>query len=93
MRISRNKRNKGINTEETKTLEVTASEIIEVETPEVTVEETKEVKEVNTKRKNTGKTVCRVIVATPSYFVINKNGETITVNKSNSYHRNEEILY
>lgn len=39
------------------------------------------------------KTVCRIIVATPSYFVINKDGETITVTKKNNYHRGEEILY
>ena len=26
-------------------------------------------------------------------FVIDKNGEKITVNKKNNYHRNEEILY
>ena len=39
------------------------------------------------------KSVCRVIVATPSYFVINKDGETITVKKKNTYHKGEEIYY
>ena len=39
------------------------------------------------------KSVCRVIVATPSYFVINKDGETITIKKKNTYHKGEEIYY
>ena len=62
------------------------------------IEETKAVEDVNsiesttlteekkTTTKNTKKmpkSVCRVVVATPSYFVINKDGETITVKKKN----------
>lgn len=93
MRISRNKRNKEVKAEEIKTLEVKENkipEVVEGETKEVIIEE---VKETSAKTKKTAKTVCRVVVATPSYFVINKNGEIITVNKSNNYHRNEEILY
>ena len=39
------------------------------------------------------KSVCRVIVATPSYFVVNKDGEIITVKKKNTYHKGEEIYY
>ena len=31
--------------------------------------------ENKTVKRKTAKTVCRVIVATPTYFVINKNGE------------------
>ena len=34
-----------------------------------------------------------VIVATPTYFVINRKGETITVHKNNRYMRGQEILY
>ena len=65
---------------------------------EVVVESTKDleapvVTEEEIRKKNITKTVCRVLVATPSYFVIDKNGEKITVNKKNDYHRNEEILY
>ena len=65
-------------------------------TPVVTEKEIKEEKKATRTaigKKNTAKTVCRVLVATPSYFVIDKNGEQITVNKKNNYHRNEEILY
>ena len=72
------------------------------------IEETKAVEDVNsiesttlteekkTTTKNTKKmpkSVCRVVVATPSYFVINKDGETITVKKKNIYHKGEEIYY
>lgn len=44
-------------------------------------------------KKKEPKIPCRVLVATPSYYVINKNGEKITINKKNNYHRGEEILY
>ena len=67
-----------------------------LETPVVTKEEVKEEKKTTrttARKKSAVKTVCRVLVATPSYFVIDKNGEQITVQENNNYHRNEEILY
>lgn len=87
MRIFKNKQNKE---------EVVVESIKDLETPVVTEKEIKEEKKPTKTaivKKNTAKTVCRVLVATPSYFVIDKNGEKITVNKKNNYHRNEEILY
>lgn len=87
MKIFKNKQNKE---------EVVVKNAKDLETPVVTEEEIKEEKKstrTTTRNKNTVKTVCRVLVATPSYFVIDKNGEKITVNKKNNYHRNEEILY
>ena len=77
-------------------IEVTIESNKDLETPVVAKEEIKEEKKTTrttTRKKNTVKTVYRVLVATPSYFVIDKNGEQITVNKKNNYHRNEEILY
>lgn len=86
MRVFQNKRNKEKEViEETKTTEVVKS-----------VESTIPVEEKKTTTRNAKKapkSVCRVIVATPSYFVINKNGETITINKKNTYHKGEEIYY
>ena len=86
MRIFQNKKNEKKEViEETKTTEVVKS----VE-PTIPAEE----KKITTRNTNKSpKSVCRVIVATPSYFVIDKNGETITVNKKNTYHRGEEIYY
>ena len=87
MRIFKNKQNKK---------EVVVESIKNLETPVVTEKKNKEEKksiDTTIRKKNTAKTVCRVLVATPSYFVIDKNGEKITVNKKNNYHRNEEILY
>ena len=87
MKIFKNKQNK-----EKRDVE----SIKDIETAVMTKEETKEEKkttETTIKKKNTTKIVCRVLVATPSYFVIDKNGEKITVNKKNNYHRNEEVLY
>ena len=87
MRIFKNKQNKE---------EVVVESAKGLDTPVVTEEEIEEEKKstrITTRKKNTVKTVCRVLVATPSYFVIDKNGEKITVNKKNNYHRNEEILY
>ena len=87
MRIFKNKQNKE---------EVVVESTKDLEAPVVTEEEIKEEKKTTrttTRKENTVKTVCRVLVATPSYFVIDKNGEQITVNKKNNYHRNEEILY
>nr|DAG31343.1 MAG TPA: hypothetical protein [Caudoviricetes sp.] len=88
MRIFRNKQNKE------KIVEAAIPEVKPLETPVVTKEEPKEEKEpkTTTSKKKT-KVVCKVLLATPSYFVINKNGEKITIKKKNNYHRNEEILY
>lgn len=87
MRIFKNKQNKE---------EIVVESAKDLDTPVVTEEEIEEEKKstrTTIRKKNTVKTVCRVLVATPSYFVIDKNGEKITVNKKNNYHRNEEILY
>lgn len=87
MKIFKNKQNKE---------EVVVESTKDLETPVVAEEEIKEEKKpvrTTVRKKNVAKTVCRVLVATPSYFVIDKNGEKITVNKKNNYHRNEEILY
>ena len=87
MRIFKNKQNKE---------EVVVESIKDLETPVITEKEIKEEKKptrTTVRKKNITKTVCRVLVATPSYFVIDKNGEKITVNNKNNYHRNEEILY
>ena len=87
MRVFQNKKNKEKEViEERKTVEVAKS--IESTTP---TEEKKTTTTKNTKKMP--KSVCRVIVATPSYFVINKDGETITVKKKNTYHKGEEIYY
>ena len=87
MRVFQNKKNKEKEViEETKSVETAKS--VESITP------TEEKKTTTTKnRKKMPKAVCRVIVATPSYFVINKDGETITIKKKNTYHKGEEIYY
>lgn len=87
MRVFRSKKNKEKEViEETKSVETAKS--VESTTP---TEEKKTTTTKNTKKMP--KSVCRVIVATPSYFVINKDGETITVKKKNTYHKGEEIYY
>ena len=87
MRVFRNKKNKEKEViEETKSVEAAKS----VESTTLT-EEKKTTTTKNTKKMP--KSVCRVIVATPSYFVINKDGETITIKKKNTYHKGEEIYY
>lgn len=87
MRVFQNKKNKEKEViEETKVVEVAKS--IESTTP---TEEKKTTTTKNTKKMP--KSVCRVIVATPSYFVVNKDGEVITVKKKNTYHKGEEIYY
>ena len=87
MRVFRNKKNKEKEAiEETKSVETAKS--VESTTP---TEEKKTTTTKNTKKMP--KSVCRVIVATPSYFVINKDGETITIKKKNTYHKGEEIYY
>ena len=87
MRVFRNNKNKEKEViEETKSVETAKS--VESTTP---TEEKKTTTTKNTKKMP--KSVCRVIVATPSYFVINKDGETITIKKKNTYHKGEEIYY
>ena len=87
MRMFQNKKNKEKKViEETKSVETAKS--VESITP---TEEKKTTTTKNTKKMP--KSVCRVIVATPSYFVINKDGETITIKKKNTYHKGEEIYY
>ena len=87
MRIFQNNKNKEKEViEETKS--VATAKSVESTTP---TEEKKTTTTKNTKKMP--KSVCRVIVATPSYFVINKDGETITIKKKNTYHKDEEIYY
>lgn len=87
MRMFQNKKNKEKEViEEAKSVETAKS--VESITP---TEEKKTTTTKNTKKMP--KSVCRVIVATPSYFVINKDGETITIKKKNTYHKGEEIYY
>ena len=86
MRMFQNKKNKEKEViEETKSVETAKS--VESITP------TEEKKTTTKNTKKMPKSVCRVIVATPSYFVINKDGETITIKKKNTYHKGEEIYY
>ena len=90
MRVFQNKKNKEKEViEETKAVEKAVETTKPVE-PATPIEE-KKVTTKNTKR--APKSICRVIVATPSYFVINKDNETITVEKKNTYHKGEEIYY
>lgn len=87
MRIFQSNKNKEKEViEETKSVETAKS--VESITP---TEEKKTTTTKNTKKMP--KSICRVIVATPSYFVINKDGETITIKKKNTYHKGEEIYY
>ena len=87
MRVFRNKKNK-----EKEVIEETKS--VETVKPVESTIPTEEKKTTTTKNtKKMPKSVCRVIVATPSYFVINKDGETITIKKKNTYHKGEEIYY
>ena len=86
MRVFQNKKNKEKEViEETKSVETAKS--VESTTP------TEEKKTTTKNTKKMPKSVCRVIVATPSYFVVNKDGEIITVKKKNTYHKGEEIYY
>lgn len=107
MKIFKNKNNKKVE-EKTVELTIDATKNVTEETVDkivenVTtvvadklVEETKtetRAPRTRTTKKKEPKVPCRVLVATPSYYVINKNGEKITINKKNTYHRGEEVLY
>jgi hypothetical protein len=37
--------------------------------------------------------ICKIVIATPTYFVINKDGVNITVYEKNTYRRGETVLY
>ena len=84
MRVFQNKKNK----EKEVVEKIKTTEVVKPVEPTTPVEEKKTTTR-NTKKAQ--KSVCRVIAATPSYFVIDKNGETITINKKNTYHKGEEI--
>ena len=90
MRVFQNKKNK-----EKEVIEETKADEKAVETtkPVESTTPTEEKKTTTKNAKKMPKSVCRVIVATPSYFVINKDGETITIKKKNTYHKGEEIYY
>lgn len=53
--------------------------------------EQKPEKEIKTKKSK--KTICRIVVATPSYFVVQKNDEIVRVNNKNNYKRGDEIIF
>ena len=69
--------------------------VVEAQPEEIKKEEVKleVVSKPKTPRKKAPKTNCRVLLAKPSYFVIMKNGEQITVKKKNKCHKNQERLY
>lgn len=48
---------------------------------------------VTKKRTNKNKKACRIIVAKPNYFVIEKDGEKIRIDKKNKYRRGDEVIY
>lgn len=86
MRVFQNKKNK----EKEVIEEIKTTEVVKPVEPTTPAEE----KKTTTRdTKKAPKSICRVIVATPSYFVIDKNGETITINKKNTYHKGEEVYY
>lgn len=47
----------------------------------------------NRKKKKEPKAICRVMLATPSYYIIRKNGENITIQEQNNYCEGQEILH
>lgn len=38
------------------------------------------------------KTLCEILLATPTYFVVSKNGVSITINEKNNYKRGDEVI-
>lgn len=69
-------------------------ELKEDEIIDVVISEVEPIKEEPKKETKVSKekTLCRIVLATPTYYVINKNGVTITVNEKNNYRRGEEIV-
>lgn len=94
MRVFKNKsKQKKAESDKTITSEITVKDIV---SKDVTLQNSSSnitSTENKTVKRKTAKTVCRVIVATPTYFVINKNGEKITVRKKNNYVKGQDILY
>ena len=66
---------------------------VDIKTNDVLEEGKTTSKEITTRPKRAPKSICRVIVAKPNYFVINKDGEVITVKKKNNYYKGEDIYY
>lgn len=94
-----NKRNYKKKVEETKTGVI--EEIIPVEVEEKLVEEpiptieTEEVEEkpkVDEEDKKVIDTKYEVILATPTYYIINKNGKNITIKEVNSYKKGDIVI-
>lgn len=94
-----NKKNYKKKVEETKTEVI--EEIIPVEVEEKLVEEpiptieTEEVEEkpkVDEEDKKVIDTKYEVILATPTYYIINKNGKNITIKEVNSYKKGDIVI-
>lgn len=68
--------------------EIKSDDNILIEEPIIIEDNSKIVEESQEKKE-----LCKVLLAKPNYFVINKNGEEIIVYEQNNYHRGEEILY
>ena len=77
--IGRSKRNKGAKEIKTQNLEEKNPWALQ----------DKIIKKINESEKK----LCKVIIATPTYFVIEKDGEKITIEEKNNYKRNDGILY
>lgn len=90
MKLVKNKKNKKAEKVVEIKQEKTEDVVVKTETPVV---ETKAVRSTRSTKKREPKVPCRIILAKPSYYVIEKNGEKITINKKNSYKRGEEVLY
>lgn len=90
MKLLKDKKNKKVEKVIEIKQEKTEDVVVETETPVV---DTKTVRSTRSTKKREPKVPCRVILAKPSYYVIEKNGEKITINKKNNYKRGEEVLY
>lgn len=77
--IGRSKRNKGAKEIKTQNLEEKNPWALQ----------DKIIKKMNESKKK----LCKVIIATPTYFVIEKDGKKITIEEKNNYKRNDGILY
>ena len=58
---------------------------------ETSVEDTVIVEE-ETENVTEEKTLCRILLATPTYFVVSKKGVSITINEKNDYKRGDEVI-
>lgn len=77
----------------TETVNKITEAVADVVTTELVKDEKKEEARTRRSHKKEEKVPCKVLLAKPSYFVIEKNGEKITINKKNNYHRGEGIYY